>query len=166
MELGWDPKTSTPKRRRMKNRTDYDFKIAAKIETDIKKKRVFRVKRIIAAYMAAYAWRKHGENVQAERWLKDLETFKGKNSIIDRAADGMRISIKLERRYQRLAMERYEVVVKGKTGDVHARAEMAYLVAECHRRLGDPKSAAPWYDRAIKLTPSERLRTLATQQKQ
>ena len=134
-------------------------------ESDIRKKKVFRLKRILAAYLAAYAWRKHGENVKAERWLKDLESFEGKNSIIDRAAQKMRASIELERSYQRKALERYSLVVKAETGSLLARAEMAYLIAECHRRLGEPESAAPWYDKASELTPSEQLQTLAAQQK-
>jgi hypothetical protein len=141
-----------------KNRTEFDLDVARKIEKDILAKRYPRgAQRLLAPYLAAYVFRKHGENAEAERWLKEVDALQGENSVVDEAAARMRASIALERDFQRKAMAVYEPLA--------ASPDVAYLMGELHRRSGDRKAAVEWYQKALGAGPSEPLKKLAAEQK-
>jgi uncharacterized protein (DUF2225 family) len=141
-----------------KNRTEFDLDIVRKVEKDIQAKRYPKgVQRILAPYLAAYLYRKHGENAEAERWLGDVDALKGENSVIDDAAARMRASIVLERDFQRKAMAAYEPLATS--------PDVAYLMGELNRRTGERKAAAEWYQKALSAGPAEALKKLATEQK-
>ncbi len=141
-----------------KNRTEFDLDIARKIEKDVAAKRYpAGVNRVLCRYLAAYLFRKHGENVEAEKWLAEVDTFKGENSVIDDAVARVRTSIALERDFQRKALDLYAPLA--------AAPDVAYLLGELHRRLGERPAASAWYQKALDAKPSEGLRKLVLEQK-
>lgn len=148
-----------------KNRTDYDLQVARKVEKDIEAGRPAGVNRLLARYLAAYLHRKHGENADAERWLKELERLKGENSVVDDAAARMTESIRLERAFQRKAVEAFTAAHASGALEAGAAAETAYLIGELHRRLGDAAAAARWYGTAQEGAASEGLRQLIAAQR-
>jgi hypothetical protein len=149
-----------------KNRTDFDLEAAKRIVTDIDGKRYEKgPNRILARYLAAFLYRKHGENVEARRWLDEVDRLKGENSVVDEAAAKMRASLDLEASYQARAIEAYIAAIDSKRLEKRIAAEAAYVVAELFRRQGQADSAASWYQTAIDSTDSDDLRKLALQQK-
>ena len=165
LQLGVDKKT-----KKIKNRTDYEFECVKKVEKDLESNKFFtygvnrRLAGHLGRYLAAYIHRKHGENFEAERWLKELQAMRGENSVIDDAARTMRVSIDCERKFQKKALERYAAAVEKNSLKPHVRAEIAYLVGELYRRLGDPQSSAKWYERSLGFSPSGAIKELVTQQ--
>jgi len=155
MQLGFD-----------KNRTDFELAQAKKLEKDLDAKKYERgINKILARYLAAFLYRKHGENAEAERWLKELDAVKGENSLVDDAAAKMRASIDLERAYQKKACEAYIEAVDSKKLDKKTSAEVAYLIGEFYRRTGDLASASSWYQTAIDGAETPEFKKLAADQK-
>ncbi len=148
-----------------KNRTEFDLEIAKKVEKDIEQKKVFGVNKVLARYLAAYLYRKHGENAEAERWLAELAALKGENSVVDGAAGRMKASIAQERDFQKKAIEAYQAALAKEPPGSKVAAEFNYLLGELHRRTGDPKAASGFYQKAIDLSDSEAVRKLAADQK-
>lgn len=149
-----------------KNRTDFELDAAAKIAAAIDNKQFERgPNRVLARYLAAYLFRKHGENAAAERWLAELEKVKGENSIVDDAAAKARASIPMEREFQKKALELYKSAYEAKTLAPSVAPEVAYLMGELSRRLGDAKAAVAWYQKSIDTTDSDPLKKLAAVQK-
>src|SRR6185295_979416 len=149
-----------------KNRTEFELEVARKIEKEIEGKQYERgPNRILARYLAAYLFRKHGETVQGERWLAELEKLKGENSIVDDAAAKLRASIPLEREFQKKAMETYRAAYEAGGFDKKVAPEVAYLLGEFARRLGDSKAAVTWFQKSLESTDSEPLKKLAAAQK-
>jgi hypothetical protein len=149
-----------------KNRTEFELDVAAKIAKEIDAKQYERgPNRILARYLAAYLYRKHGETVPAERWLAELEKVKGENSIVDDAAAKMRGSIVQERDFQKRTLETYKAAYEGKGLDAKVAPEVAYLLGELSRRLGDGKAAVTWFQKALDTTDSDPLKKLAAAQK-
>lgn len=147
-----------------RNRTDYDLEVAAKVAKDVEAGRSTGVNRLLAPYLAAFLYRKHGENGDAERWLAALAKMKGENSVVDDAAARMSDSIRLEREFQRKAVEAYATAHASGALEPKAAAEVAYLVGELNRRLGDAAAARAWYARALEGEASEGIRQLAQTQ--
>jgi uncharacterized protein (DUF2225 family) len=149
-----------------KNRADFELEAARKIEKDIEGKQYERgPNRILARYLAAYLFRRHGENLQAERWLAELDKLKGENSIVDEAMVRTRASLPLEREFQKKALETYKAAYEGGTVDKKVAPEVAYLLGELSRRTGDLKGALVWYQKALDTTDSDPLKKLAAAQK-
>jgi uncharacterized protein (DUF2225 family) len=149
-----------------KNRTDFELEVARKLEKELEAKQYEKgPNRILARYLAAYLYRKHGENVQGERWLDELGKMKGENSVVDDAAAKLRASLPLEREFQKKAMETYRAAYEAGGLDKKIAPEVAYLLGELSRRLGDPKAASGWYQKSIDTTDSEPLKKLASTQK-
>lgn len=154
------------KDKRPKNRTAYELEIARKIEKDIDgKKHEKGVNRTLSRYLAAYLFRKHGENADAERWLAELAKLKGENSVTEEAAAKMEASIAREREFQKKAIECFTASLDSGKLPKPAAAETAYLLGELHRRTGDLKGAAQFYQRALATSESEALSDQARQQK-
>ena len=149
-----------------KNRTDFELEVARKLEKDLENKQYEKgANRILARYLAAYLFRKHGENAPAERWLSELEKMKGENSVVDEAAAKARASLPLEREFQKKAMETYRAAYEAGGLDKKVAPEVAYLLGELSRRLGDAKSAVAWFQKSIETTDSDPLKKLAAAQK-
>jgi len=158
MELGTEKGSKRPK-----NRTDYEFEVAGRLVKDIEPKKPLGLNKILSLYLAAYLYRKHGENALAERWLKGLPS--NENSVVDEAASKMRASIELERAYQKKAIEAYIAAIDRGRLEPRASAEAAYLVGELYRRRGDLDSAASWYKTAAESATTDELRRLAQDQR-
>ena len=149
-----------------KNRTDFDLDAARRVAADIEAKKYEKApNRILARYLSAFLYRKHGENVEARRWLAEVEKLKGENSVVDDAAARMRASFDLEASYQTLAIDAYIAAIDSKKLEKRIAAEAAYVIAELFRRQGQQDSAASWYQTAVDSTESEELKKLALQQK-
>jgi len=149
-----------------KNRTDLELDAVKKLEKDIGANQYQKgPNRILARYLAEYLWRKHGENQAAERWLSELEKLKGENSIVDDAVAKSRALLPVEREFQKKALESYRAAYDGGTIDKKVAPEVAYLLAELSRRLGEKKDAATWYQKCIDTTDSDVLKKLAAAQK-
>jgi hypothetical protein len=149
-----------------KNRTEFELEAARTIEKQIDNKQFEKgVNQLLARYLVAYLYRKHGENVASERWLAELEKLKGQNTIVDTAADKVRASLPLEREFQKKAMETYRAAYEAGGFDKKVAPEVAYLLGELSRRLGDGKAAAGWFQKSIDSTDSEPLKKLASAQK-
>ncbi len=146
-----------------RNRTDYDLAAAAKVEKAIQEKKYERgVNRLLARYLAAYLYRKHGENEPALKWLGTLASLEGENSIVADAAKRMRASISMERDFQKKAVEAYTAALGEKEHPPQAAAEITYLLGELNRRLGEREKAAECYRKVIDGVASEGLKKLAT----
>jgi uncharacterized protein (DUF2225 family) len=149
-----------------KNRTDLELDAAKKVEKDIEAKQYEKgPNRILARYLAEYLWRKHGENAAAERWIAELEKLKGENSIVDDAVAKAKALLPVEREFQKKALEAYKSAYEGGTVDRKVAPEVAYLLGELSRRLGEKKDAAAWYQKCIESTDSDVLKKMATAQK-
>lgn len=158
LEMGLD------KNKKAKNRTEFELEVVRKVEKDIEARKFSGINRTLSRYLAAYLYRKHGENAEAERWLADLETYKGENSVVEDAAARMRLSIARERDFQKKAIDSYAAAVADGVAKP-SYAEFAYLLGELHRRTGAAKPASEWYRKAIDATASEALKEWALRQK-
>ena len=149
-----------------KNRTEFELDAARAIEKQIEAKQYEKgPNRLLARYLAAYLFRKHGENGPAERLLSELEKMKGENNIVDAAADRTRASIPMERGFQKKALETYRAAFEAGGFDRKVAPEVAYLLGELSRRLGDAKGAVAWFQKSIETTESDPLKKLAAAQK-
>ncbi|HVR82759.1 MAG TPA: DUF2225 domain-containing protein [Planctomycetota bacterium] len=149
-----------------KNRTDFELDAVRKLEKDLDGKLYEKApNRILARYLAEYLWRKHGENAAAERWLGELGKLKGENSIVDDAVAKSTSLLALERDFQKKALEAYRSAYEGGTIDRKVAPEVAYLLGELSRRLGEPKSALAWYQKCLDGTDSDALKKLAAAQR-
>lgn len=149
-----------------KNRTDFELEAVRKIEKDIEGKQYEKgPNRILARYLAEYLWRKHGENAAAERWLGELDKLKGENSIVDDAVAKSRALLPPERDFQKKAFEAYRSAYEGGSIDKKVAPEVAYLLGELSRRLGETKQALTWYQKCLETTDSDPLKKLAAAQK-
>jgi hypothetical protein len=149
-----------------KNRTEFELEQAKRVERDLEAKKYEKgINRVLARYLAAFLYRKHGENADALRWLKELEAVKGENSLVDEAAARMRASIDLERAYQLKAREAYIEAIDSKKLDRKTSAEVSYLIAELYRRTGELPSASSWYQTALDGADAPELKKLAADQK-
>lgn len=115
-------------------------------------------------YTALWCWRKHGENVEAKKWLDELAKAKGDNSVIDDAVEATAKSIELEQAYQKKALEQYEKALAAGKLEKRVEAEVTYLVGELHRRLGDKAKAAERYKKAAELTADPNIKKWAQEQ--
>ncbi len=156
---------ATPIQFGKKNRTPFELEVAGKIEKELAARPPAGINRTLTPYLAAYLYRKHGENAGAERLLGALAGLKGENSVVDEAAARMAESIPREAEFQRKAIEVYRTTLEGGALDRRTRAEVAYLLGELFRRTGDRAAAARWFDKALADTESPDLRKLAEQQK-
>ena len=149
-----------------KNRTEFELEAARTIEKQIDNKQFEKgVNQLLARYLAAFLFRKHGENGAAERWLAELEKLKGQNTVVDSAADKVRASIPLEREFQKKALETYRTAYEAGAFDKKVAPEVAYLLGELSRRMGDGKAAVTWFQKSIDSTDSDPLKKLASAQK-
>ena len=149
-----------------KNRTEFELEVAKRLEKDLDGKQFERgPNRILARYLAAYLWRKHGELPAAERWIAELEKLKGENSVVDDAVTKMKASLPLEREFQKKAFEAYKGAYDAGTVERKLAPEVAYLLGELARRQGDRKDAASWFTKCIESTENEALKKLAVAQK-
>jgi hypothetical protein len=151
----------TPMQLGKKNRTDLELEVGRKLEKELEaKKHAAGVNRLLARYLAAYLFRKHGENAEAERWLAELEPLRDQNSVVAGAADRMKASIALERDFQRKAAAEYEAALEGPGLSPAATAEVHYLLGELRRRLGEGEAAGKHYQQSADGASTDALKKL------
>ena len=149
-----------------KNRTELDLEVARRVDKDLGAKKYEKgPNRILARYLSAFLWRKHGELKEAEQALQLLDPLKGENSVVDDAVLRMKESLSLERDYLGRARESWKRAHEGTVLDKKDRAPAAYLVGEFSRRLGDFPEAAVWLQKAIDTAEQPLLQKLATDQR-
>lgn len=147
------------------NRTDLEFKVCEKVAKEVAGKDVKTTDTLLKKYLLAYSYRKHGENVDALKWLDELAKAKGFNSVVDAGCGKLRASIEVERSHQRKALARFkEAVEKGDLTDAK-RAETQFQLGELHRRLGEKAEAVAWYSKCLETAKDEILRKRAEAQK-
>jgi len=156
----------TPMQLAKRNRTDFELEAARKLEKDVEAKRhAVGTNRLLARYLAAYLFRKHGENAEAERWLAEVEALRDQNSVVAAAADRMKASIVLEREFQRKAIAEYEGALAAPALSPAAGAEIHYLLGELHRRLAEPQPAAKHFQASFDGASNEALKKLIETQR-
>lgn len=149
-----------------KNRTELDLDVARRVDKDITDRKYEKgANRILARYLSAFLWRKHGELREAERALLLLEPLKGENSVVDEAGQRLKESLARERDYLGRARESWKRAHEGAVLETKDKAPAAYLVGEFSRRLGDFPEAALWLQKAIDTSESPSLKKLAGDQR-
>src|SRR3989338_7859129 len=78
------------------------------IEKDIQANKVGKADILFAKYLAAFLYRRHGENAQALKWITQLQKESGQNSVIDDAVTKALKSIETETHFQKLAIQAYK----------------------------------------------------------
>lgn len=132
------------------NRTDYDLGKAGKLVEDIDKGRFRGTNLLLARYLAAYVYRKHGENNEALALYETIcEEAEKSNSIVHDALVTMKESIDLEREMQRKALAEFEEAAKDAKLTGAERGDVFYQIGEIHRRLGRADGARDAYKKAI-----------------
>ena len=107
--------------------------------------------------------RGYGENALAEDTLKRLGKSMPKKDF-QSLEKQLSESIGLERTYQKKALPLFEKLAADKSNQ--QQAVLMYLCGELHRRLGQPKEALAWYDKALAEKGPDWLPDLAKKQKQ
>ena len=133
-----------------KNRSVEDLAACRRLEKEIGKYKGTTL--LVRQYLLAMVFRRRGENVDALRWLDELDKSKGENSILDDAAKTVRESIAVERAQQKKAAALYVKVVEEAAVKAEVKFDCLYQLGEIARRHGQKKEAAEWYDKAIAAT--------------
>lgn len=132
------------------NRTDYDLGKAAKLVEDIGEGRFRGTNLLLARYLAAYVYRKHGENAEALALHEQIEDEAEKtNSIVHGALATMKASIDLERGLQGKALAAFEEAALDAKITGAERGDVLYQTGEIQRRLGRADEARAAYRKAI-----------------
>lgn len=148
-----------------RNRADYDFEIARKVEKKLEERRYKTLDRMLRLYLVAYLYRKHGELIPALAPIAKLDASRGENSVIDDAVAKMKKTIEREQGFLRRALPHFEKALESGRLAPTTKGEIAYVQGEIHRRLGDNVKARAAYDLALKTSPSKSLQQLATDQR-
>lgn len=148
------------------NRTDYDLGKAAKIIEDVDAGRFRGTPLLLARYLAAYVYRKHGENAQALALVETIqEEASTSNSIVHDALTAMKESIDIERELQGKALAEFEEAAKDAKITGAERGDVLYQIGEIQRRLGRADAARDAYRLAVENEGTgEQTRTWAEEQ--
>jgi uncharacterized protein (DUF2225 family) len=139
-----------------KNRSEEDLVACKKLESDLGKYKGTPL--LLRRYLLAMVYRRRGENVDALRWLDELDKSKGENSIVDDAAKQLRESIAIERAQQAKAAALYAKAVEDASMDSDTKFKCLYQLGEISRRSGDKAAAEGWYQKALQSTSDEALK--------
>jgi uncharacterized protein (DUF2225 family) len=145
------------------NKTDLDFRAAAKIEKELETKPPKNLPLMLNRYLLVYIYRRHGEHAKAMKWIEVLETVKGENSILDQAVETAKKSIQEEKEFQKKAAEHFKTAAEKLTGK--ELADVEYILGELYRRLGEKEAAAQWFDKVIARDELKDLVKIAKEQK-
>jgi len=148
-----------------KNRSEVDLAACRRLEKDIAAGQHAGTALLLRRYLLAATYRRRGENVDALRWLDEVDKSKGENSVIDDAAKKVRASIEVERVQLKKASELYAKAIADPALDDNLCAQCQYILGEIARRNGETKVAAEWYAKAIATTPDGELKRRAETQK-
>ena len=148
-----------------KNRSEEDLAACAKLAKEIDAGAHKGTALLVRRYLLAVTYRRRGENVEALRWLDEVDKSKGENSVIDVASKRVRESIAAERAQQAKAAALYAKVVDDPGVEAATRAECLYMLGELARRRGEKSDAAAWYTKAIALATDDALKKRAEAQK-
>jgi tetratricopeptide (TPR) repeat protein len=148
-----------------KNRSEDDLAVCRRIEKEIAAGKYAGTALLVRRYLLAVTFRRHGENVDALKWLDELDKSKGENSIIEEAAKKVRESIAAERSQQKKAAALFAKVVEDPATDAPTKAKCLYQLGELARRCGENAEAAAWYTKAIAAATDDALKKLAETQR-
>ena len=146
-----------------KNRSEEDLAACRKLEKELGKYKGNAL--LVRQYLLANTYRRRGENVDALRWLDEVDKAKGENSIIADAAKKVRESIAVERAQQKKAAAFYAKVVEDPAVVASIKFKSLYQLGEIARRCGENADARSWYDKAIAATSDEAQKKLVEAQK-
>ena len=147
-----------------KNRSEEDLAACRRLEKEIAAGRHTGTALHLRRYVLAVTFRRRGENVDALKWLDEIDKSKGENSVIDDAAKKVRDSIAVERAQQKKAAALYAKAVEDPAFDASTKAECCYMLGEIARRHGETKDAAAWYAKAIATATDDALKKRAEAQ--
>lgn len=151
---------------KVRNRTDFELARAAKIRRDVEAGGFAGVQQLLARYLAARTFRRHGENAEALALVEIMKPDLPGNSVVRDAVAVLTDSIDQERAFQRKAAAEFERALKENTGlKPEQRGELLYQLGELNRRLGQAAPAADHYRKAIAqegIAPA--VRTMAEEQ--
>ena len=148
-----------------KNRSEEDLAACRKLEKEIADGKHAGTALLVRRYLLAVTFRRRGENVDALRWLGEVDKSKGENSVIDDAAKKVRESITVERDQQKKAAALYAKAVEDPAFDAATKADCQYMLGEIARRHGENADAAAWYTKAIATATDPALKKRAELQK-
>jgi hypothetical protein len=147
-----------------KNRSEEDLLACRKLEKEIGKHAGGAL--LVRRYLLAATFRRRGENVDALRWLDEVDKLKGENSIIDDASRRVRESIAAERAQQKKAAALYAKAVEDPALDAATKSDCLYMLGEIARRCGENADARSWYDKVITAASDEGLKKRAQAQRE
>ena len=153
----------TPLELKSKNRSEEDLAACRGLEKELGKHKGTAL--LVRQYLLAMTYRRRGENVDALRWLDEVDKSKGENSIIDDAAKKVRESISVERAQQKKAAALYAKAGEDPAVDISSKAKCFYMLGEIARRHGENADASAWYAKCISTAADEALKKLAAAQK-
>jgi len=148
-----------------KNRSEEDLAACRRLEKEIAAGKHTGTALLLRRYLLAMTYRRRGENVDALRWLDEVDKSKGENSVVDDAAKKVRASIEAERGQFKKAAELYEKALADAALDPAQRAQCQFILGEIARRNGENKAAGEWYAKTIATTPDSELKRRAEAQK-
>jgi len=148
-----------------KNRSEDDLAACRRLEKDVLGGKFKGTPLLLNRYLLAVTFRRRGENVDALRWLDEVDKSKGENSIIDDAAKKVRASIAAERSQQKKAAALLAKAVEDPALDATPKADSLYMLGEIARRNGENAEASAWYTKTIATATDAGLKKLAEAQK-
>lgn len=127
-------------------RADVELTAARLMEEDYHSRSLPREERPYWVMEFADAYRDHGEHEAALAYLDRLERdFAPLPADLRSMARAMRLSIALEKQYQRRVIEHFSQYHDSGRVPADSVAEVRYLIGETHRRLGERREAERWY---------------------
>lgn len=135
--------------RRVTNVTDHNLERARTIEADVAAGTLAGIDATLGLYLAAFLYRRHGENADALRIADALAPAAEENTFLGGALAGLRASIGHEREWQRRALGELQAAADDRSTPARDRGDVAYLAGETCRRIGEFAAARAWYQRVI-----------------
>ncbi len=148
-----------------KNRSEDDLAACRRLEKDVLGGKFTGTPLLLNRYLLAVIFRRRGENVDALRWLDEVDKSRRENSVIDDAAKKVRASIAAERSQQKKAAALLAKAVEDPGLDAVAKAESLFMLGEIARRNGENADAAAWYAKTLAATTDPDLKKRVEAQK-
>ena len=148
-----------------KNRSEDDLVACRKLEKELAAGKYAGTALLVRRYLLAVTFRRRGENVDALRWLDEVDKSKGENSVIDDAAKQVRASIAAERAQQKKAAALLAKAVEDPSLVAVEKAESLFMLGEIARRNGENADASAWYVKALAAAPGDALKKRIQAQK-
>lgn len=133
------------------NRMEYELAKAKTVKDDVDKGAYKGVNLLLARFIAATLYRKHGENAEALALVDAMgEDLKG-NSVVEAAVKKMKQTIEDERAFQAKARAEFGLSAEKDELKPEEKGDVYYMVGEIARRLGDKEKARTAYQQVLDL---------------